>query len=319
MNGWALLAYAAVLSIPVAALLRRAAWPSRAPRLAMFAWFSLSVSVVLALVAAGVLLIVPATGLHRGLADFMAACLRALEYRHGIIGGSMLGGLSFFLALGLPVLFAASGLAEFLRVRRGRRRHLRDLRMSARRDRGTGALVVDHDTAAAYCLPGRGGVIVVTTGAMRAVDGDGLAAVLDHERAHLTGRHHVLTALAGALHRPLCFLPLFADLPDQIAHLVELRADDVAAARSGRRVLAASLLAFAESSLARALPDPAPALSAAGPGTVDRMRRLVATPRRLNRPGAFGIAASGTAAMVLPVAVTVASLATVTYMACCSS
>lgn len=344
MTGWALLAYALILALPVAALLRRAAWTSRAPRLAMFTWFSLAASTVLALVSTGVLLFVPATGLHRGVADFALTCLNALEYHYGLIGGSLLGGLSVVLALGLPLLLAGCGLTEFLRVRRGRREHRRDLMVSARRDRATSALVVEHDTAAAYCLPGRGGVIVVTTGAMRAVDGPGLAAVLHHERAHLNGRHHLLTALANALHRPLCFLPLFAALPDEIARLVELRADDVAAARSGRRLLAASLLAFAESrlagagvtaghaALAFAAPIPAdglrprvpgfdrpgPVLAASASDTVDRMRRLVTAPVRLSRPGSLGIAASGTAAMVLPIAVTVVSLATVTYMACCS-
>lgn len=319
MTGWALLAYAAVLSLPVAVLLRRAVWTSRAPRLAMFTWFSLAASVVLALVSAGVLLIVPATGLHYGLADFAAACLNALEYRHGLVAGSLLGGLSAVLAFGLPLMFAGSGLAELIRVRRDRRTHLRRLRDRARPDPATGALVLDHATATAYCLGGRDGVIVVTTGALRAVDSGGLAAVLRHERAHLDGRHHLLRALANALHRPLCFLPLFAHLPDEIARLAELRADDVAAATSGRRVLAESLLAFAESSVATVLPEPAAALSAAATDTVDRMRRLVRAPCRLNRTGAVGIAASSTAAMALPIVVTIASLATVTYMACCSS
>ncbi|ADD44386.1 M56 family metallopeptidase [Stackebrandtia nassauensis] len=314
MSGAALLGYAAVLSLCGASWLRDAGWTSRAPRLAIFTWFSLVASVLLALVAAGVLLIVPATGFHHGILDFIGACLATLEEQYGLVGGALLGGLSFVLAVGLPVLFAGSGAAEAISASMTRRRHLRGLSASARPDRRTGALVLDHDTAAAYCLPGRGGVVVVTTGAMRAVDGGGLAAVLHHERAHLAGRHHVLTALAHALHRPLCFLPLFAELPEQIGHLVELRADDVAAAKSGRRVLAESLLAFAEASV-----TPALALPAAGADTVDRMRRLITAPQRLNRPGAVGIAATGTVAMALPIVVTVLSLATVTYMACCSS
>ncbi|MGH8880506.1 MAG: M56 family metallopeptidase, partial [Stackebrandtia sp.] len=207
---------------------------------------------------------------------------------------------------------AGSIIADGARRGRRRREHLRGLRASAW-SRGDGTLLIDHDTAAAYCLPGRGGAIVVTAGALRAVDGKGLAAVLHHEQAHMDGRHHVLTALAGAGYRVLGFLPLFADLPGQIARLVELRADDVAAARSGRRVLAASLLAFAESRL-----SPAGALPAAGVDTVGRMERLVTTQRRLNRTPAFGIAATGAAAMALPIVVTTISLATITYMACCA-
>src|SRR2546430_14723723 len=62
-----------------------------------------------------------------------------------------------------------------------------------------GSILLDHDEAAAWCLPGAGGQVVLTTAAVHALDEAQLAAVLAHERAHQRGRHHLLVALAGSL------------------------------------------------------------------------------------------------------------------------
>ncbi len=56
---------------------------------------------------------------------------------------------------------------------------------------GDPAVVLDDPRPAAYCVPGRPGTIVLTSGALAVLDPAQLAAVLAHERAHLAGRHHL--------------------------------------------------------------------------------------------------------------------------------
>ncbi|MGI5286510.1 M48 family metalloprotease [Nonomuraea polychroma] len=90
---------------------------------------------------------------------------------------------------------------ELVAAGQERRRHLALLEMAARRDVELGALVLEHNVAAAYCLPGGGGRIVLTTSTLAALDDRRLAAVLAHERAHLRGRHHLLMAVARVLRR----------------------------------------------------------------------------------------------------------------------
>ena len=58
--------------------------------------------------------------------------------------------------------------------------------------------LIDDEHPAVYCLPGRRR-IVMTTGALRCLDARQLEAVLAHERAHLSGRHHLVLTFANAL------------------------------------------------------------------------------------------------------------------------
>jgi len=58
--------------------------------------------------------------------------------------------------------------------------------------------VIDTDRPAVYCLPGRHR-IVLTSGALSCLDDGQLEAVLAHERAHMSERHHLLLRLAAAL------------------------------------------------------------------------------------------------------------------------
>lgn len=58
---------------------------------------------------------------------------------------------------------------------------------------------MEHLEPAAYCVAGRYPTVILTTGALRALDPDQLDAVLAHERAHLAGHHHRLLALTPAM------------------------------------------------------------------------------------------------------------------------
>ena len=86
-----------------------------------------------------------------------------------------------------------------------------------------------------------GGRIVVSSALAEALSPGELRAVLEHERAHLTGRHDALLR-AARLNRA-CLPALFgARAFDQAVHLlVELAADDAAARVCGAGAVAAAL------------------------------------------------------------------------------
>jgi Zn-dependent protease with chaperone function len=96
--------------------------------------------------------------------------------------------------------------------------------------------------------------VILTTGAVRALDPDQLDAVLAHERAHLAAHHHRLRAMARIGRQVLPFLPLMREADMQIARLVELHADDKATHARDPGALAAALVILATSA------SPAPAL-----------------------------------------------------------
>ena len=140
-----------------------------------------------------------------------------------------------------------------------------------------GSVVVEVEQRSVYCLAGRPSTIVITSGALAALADDQLAAVLDHEHAHLAGRHHQLLGLARALARTLPGMRLFTDGAAELARLAEMRADDAAAQRHGGDTVVGALLALAAPGLVPA-PAPAPALGAAGVGVADRVERLLFPP-----------------------------------------
>jgi len=94
---------------------------------------------------------------------------------------------------------------------------------------------VDHHQAAAWCLPGVGRRVVLTTAAITVLDDGRLAAVLAHERAHQRGHQHLLVSLARSLAAAFPRVCAFRQGHEQVARLVELLADDAAAARGAGR------------------------------------------------------------------------------------
>ena len=126
--------------------------------------------------------------------------------------------------------------------------------------------------------------MILTTGAVQALDPGQLDAVLAHERAHLAGRHHWLLAMAGIGRQVLPFLPLMRDAEAQVARLVELHADDAAARGRDPRLLATALVVLATAA------SPAPALAASATDSVQRIHRLLG-PCRATGPGPAAAAA----------------------------
>ena len=263
MTSVLLFGYAAILAVPVAWLLRRAAWASRAPALGVIAWHVVSASVLVAVLFGAFAAIPDVGGGHDGhnRLAFAEACLLAVIF--------------------LAILGAVVGKALISSVYEGRaqrRRHRQLLHLVGRPDALLDAVLVDHASAAAYCVPGRGSRVVLTTAALTVLDEAQLAAVLAHEQAHLRGRHHLALAAGRVLRRAFPWVPAFRWAHDEVARLVELIADDAAARQCDRRDLAGALVALAADSRSVV---PATAFPAGGPAVAVRVKRLLGSEQPL--------------------------------------
>lgn len=154
-------------------------------------------------------------------------------------------------------LLSAAALAATGCLIRGYRA-LADAYRQARHLPGPGQAVVIEDQAAfAYALPGRPGRIVVTAGMLEALDQTGQAALLAHERAHLSGCHYLFTSaarLAAAAN------PLLRPAARAVEYTVERWADEEAADAVGdRRLVAHAIGRAALAAKARRPPGTMPA------------------------------------------------------------
>lgn len=132
------------------------------------------------------------------------------------------------------------GAGAVLIIGRRRRRALRQAaRFGASLPGSTEVVLVPDESVEAFALPGGRGRIVVTTGMRDILDADRFAAVVAHERCHLSQGHHRLlwlTRLGAAMH------PLLAPMVRRVEFLAERAADEAAAAELGdRRQLATAL------------------------------------------------------------------------------
>ena len=306
-----LVVYARSVAVFAPSLLTRR-WPSdRAPRLTVALLQILTCSFLVAAVAAGLAL---AFTLVEGLSELSPAldsCADQLPVTdHGSVG-TVLGHLGWISAVLLSARLLYCLAATFGTARRRRRAHSEMLRMLATRDDELGVLVLDHPAPACYCLPGD---VVITTGALERLTTKQLEAVLLHERAHLSGRHHLIIALAAAIRRTIPHIRLLAYAETETRRLVELIADDAAVARTGAPTVAAALAVIGTAQTTNPAPhyDPVPetALAIDSSPTLRRIRRLLHLHHPLTRRSHALIIATTTAATVLPVALLAVSGAT---------
>ncbi|MGW2155940.1 M56 family metallopeptidase [Nonomuraea sp. NPDC001699] len=267
--------YTVVAAVWLPALGRRAAkWADRAPRLAIALWQAGAASVVASAVLAALAFAVPAEVVGHGLAGLFEVCASMLGDGSGV---TQVGSAAIPAAAAVVARVVCCGGVVLVRASVERRRHAAMLRLLGRRDAELGAVVIDYDERLAYCVPGRRAQTVITTSALRALTPEQIAAVLEHERAHLRGRHHLVLAGAEALVRAFPRVPLFEQARTEIARLVELLADDVAARRHPRAQIAAALVSLATG---RA---PAFTLGAGGETALTRVRRLLGPEQPLRR------------------------------------
>jgi Zn-dependent protease with chaperone function len=273
------------------------------------AWLALTGCAVISVVLGSMALVVPTVRVSAGLAALLANCVMALRASYAHPGGAAMAGAGAVLGLAVIARVCWCTAVTLARAGAARRRHRRVLAVAGRHDRRLGAVVLDHDEAAAWCLPGTGRQVVLTTAAAAALDDAQLAAVLAHERAHQRGRHHLLVALAGSLAVAFPRVRTFRQGHEQVARLVELLADDAAAAAAPR-------LKVAEALLSLAAPAPAAALGAGGSATGARVRRLIAAPAPIGRARTVAGTLTVAALAALPL-VLLAGPAAVSGMTCC--
>ena len=288
-----LLVYAAAVSTAGTRWLPRAAWPLRAPRTGIAVWLAGALSVAAAVMAAGLILAVPCARVSADPA-MLRACLSLLRDQYASAAGAAVGAAGAVVALGVPGRVAWVHGSAVAAARRRRAVHDDALALIGRPGPAPDVKIIDADHPAAYCVPGRRR-IVLTTGALACLDSGQLDAVLAHERAHLSGRHHLLLSLAAALKDAFPAIGFFAVAARQVGDLVEVAADDAAVRRAHRLTVAAALLAVASGGI------PAGALGAGGSAAARRIGRLIDPPRRASmaRRAVTSAALAGASALAI--------------------
>ncbi|MER8046743.1 M56 family metallopeptidase [Streptomyces sp. NPDC094032] len=188
---------------------------------------------------------------------------------------------------------------------------LRRAWLSAEAGTGDGdLLVIPGSEVDAFALPayrGRRGRVVVTSGMVRSLKAGEREVLLAHERAHLAGRHHLLSAvvdLAAVVH------PALRGLREALAFHTERWADEAAATAVGDRRLAAA--AVARAALAGASPGRVrgyPLLSATSGPVPRRVEALLLPAPSAPRGGARRASALALAGTVVALAATALALA----------
>lgn len=232
---------------PVPAGLARARWLLTVPRAAVVLWQAVAVAALLAVFGAS-LATVQALALRLLMPD---AARRSGASGSVEFGPSALIHLSIAAALLTLTVIALvklnfAGIQVARRLRRHRRRH-RDLidllaRTGAPSGHAPDVRILDTGQGAfAYCLPGRHSRVVISDAALRDLTPEQVAAVIEHERAHLRARHDLLLEFFTVLYEAAGRRAGTAAALEQTAVLVELLADDSARRRHGSHALLGAL------------------------------------------------------------------------------
>lgn len=179
---------------------------------------------------------------------------------------------------GIALIAAAIAVAVLFRNRA--RALAASYRRAARLHDDHGVVVVSGPEIEAYALPGRPGRIVVSCELLDRLGADGRVALIAHEQAHLSGRHHLFVAaarLAAAAN------PMLIPLARAVEYTVERWADEHAAHVTGDRGLVAETIGQV-ALLASARPARLPGISLGAAGSTSRRVSLALAgpiPRRV--------------------------------------
>lgn len=299
LTALALATLAAVLAVPVPTLLAKAEWPRHSPRAALVLWQAIGLASGLAAIGAGFAVAVAPLAPHLlpGLWVLLRDALAGRPLAR--LGPLNLLGLAW--ATAVAALLIGVLLRQALATLRARARHRRLVDLIARPGAcpaAAEARVVATATPLAYCLPGLRPRLVLSAGTLALLDPCQLAAVIEHERAHLRARHDLVVLPFLALRAALPWIP-WLRRTHEAAHeavttLVEMLADDCACRRHEPRVLATALVRVASAT------TPTPALALSTPAstegtTLARVRRLLDPPNPLPAwipPAAYLLAAA---------------------------
>jgi Zn-dependent protease with chaperone function len=252
---------AIVLAWPVPIFLSRAQWPARSPFTAMLLWQAIALAGGLSMIGAMLVYGLEPIG------DNLLAGLRALAGMVLFNAPTTALGFWHLFALSAAALLTAhlvfTLLLTYYRIERQRRRHRELLALLASPSaEGAGTVVISHDSPVAYCLPGGArSVTVLSDGLMAALEPAELRAVLIHENAHLSQRHHLLLWAFAAWRQALPWLPTTRLAQESVNSLIEMLADDVALKTESKATLIKAIAIVASGSAGSG-----PAGSGAAPG-----------------------------------------------------
>jgi len=272
-----LLLYSLAVLVAGPPLLRALTRYGHAPRFGVAAWLTAIGTVVLTWLVATGIVIIEVAGHWNYPRILAASCLVRLRGVLTVVSDS--AGLAPQVTLGAIVAAAAlmailtSGrLARTISEMRVRAHdHAEAVRLVGHRTGDPDVVIVEATEPAAYCVSGRPSAIVVTSAAVAALDDRELAAVLAHERAHLTGHHSLAVTTVRGLAAVFPKLTLMREGASEVSRLLEMCADDASARRHGSAPLLSGLI-----TLCRAAP--AGALAAADVAVLARAERLAVPP-----------------------------------------
>ena len=284
----ALLGCLLLLALVVPDRLAQAAWAPRSPGAALLLWQALGLAAGLLAIEAAVTVALAPVGDTHGEAVRALAAGTAAEL-------PLWSGVAF--ALGALVLLRLLSvlLASAARTLRARQAHRRLVDLVATRNPLLArARVVEHAVPLAYCLPGLRPRVVLSRGVLDLLREDEVRAVLAHEEAHVEQRHDLVVLPFVALRATFPLLRGPRTAQAEVALLVEMLADDRAARRHPREVLARALYKVGTAGV------PAGGLAVGGEGSVlVRAQRLLEPPRPLSLPGRVAVLATTAAVFAL--------------------
>jgi Zn-dependent protease with chaperone function len=283
---------AIVLAWPVPILLSRAQWPARSPFTAMLLWQAIALAGGLSMIGAMLVYGLEPIG------DNLIAGLRALAGMVLFNAPTTALGFWHIFALSAAALLTAhlvfTLLLTYYKIERQRRRHRELLALLASPSgQDAATLVISHDSPVAYCLPGGArSVTVLSDGLMAALEPAELRAVLIHENAHLSQRHHLLLWAFAAWRQALPWLPTTRLAQESVNSLIEMLADDVALKTESKATLIKAIAIVASGSAPPAgSPELQPATTGlalsgleAGTGGSDSARTTASRVSRLLSP-----------------------------------
>ncbi|MGW2519644.1 M56 family metallopeptidase [Streptomyces sp. NPDC001617] len=291
----ALVGYTAAVGVVVPRLLLRTSWPHRAPALAAAVWHALAVSFSIAAALTAATLAMPTEHLHAGLVGLLHNC--GLSTSATGPDPDMADRLAVGIPAAIGIALAGTFAFHVVRAHRQRTQHREALDLVGRHSARLCATILPYNTPAAYCLPGRRPRIVISDAAVRHLTPEQLDAVLEHEQAHIAGRHHLVLAAIEAFHSVFRWVPLARHAREQTALLLEMIADDRALRSHSHEVLATAMYEMA------AARTPKGALAAGGPNALIRLKRILG-PREAPHPVLWGsVAAAAMAVPLLPLLV----------------
>jgi Zn-dependent protease with chaperone function len=294
---------AVLLAWPVPAVLARARWPRRDPLVALVCWQAIGLAGGLSMI--GALLVHGLAPWGSSLPGAGWAAIGGHPAADGVRGDHWVAlTLAAVLAFELVGVLVLSGV----RTARTRRRHRALLELVVQPSAELpDTRLLEHPAPVAFCIPGARPLLVLSSGMVAELDGAQLAAVVAHERAHLSEHHHLLLLPFVAWEAALPVLPAAARAHAAVRDLVEMRADDVAlrslTGTAPRRTLAQAIVAAAEG--AGGVPVPGGALAVAGTATRARVVRLLEPPSPLPTLARWAALASAGMLLLLPTALLV--------------